>query len=549
MKPHVTILFLITKALPLLSKQDFEECVAKTVNAVFARNESVIYVHGGNARFPFLEENPRIIIDARIRIKLAQSYKSYSHNFVLDAEDYDEFMDVLKIVITGGLWHGSLTPQGKFLLITNEKNLEKKIKFFWQCGAINLVFLIYNSKRNGTVFTIDPQAVNNNCALELREFLTVTNCFAPTRIRLPNVFRKYTNCNVTHISSVTAEKVKIRVNESIRFILELFVELFKVSLKTIARTPFDLFTFYTSYRKPLPKLPFPRRIPTMKILQIVFKNIVWINILVAYVGTSLVWWLISRALSTTSSISLAFLKAFSITLFGWAGKLVSISSMRCLFLTYVLYSIHIQTAFTSKLIEILTIPQYEPRIKTLTELGDSNLVIYVKSNVYELFFDHEEPNNELYNKIKQKLEPLSDELYMMITTEFETYTNSAALLSKNEVEILSQFYQTNFCTISDFAFVSSLERVFAAAESAYIIKTLDKLINLLMESGVLNHFLKNVVNKWTVKQKNKTDEKPVLSLQHLYFVFVFWGSGLLMSAFALICELTYFNGLRGNKNR
>ncbi|KAF5287410.1 hypothetical protein FQR65_LT12235 [Abscondita terminalis] len=562
---HLTILLIILKTDAFFTNDDpiFMKCFARTIAKVFTKNETITHIYNKNVDFPIAKNNPIVVFNSNFQIHTSSTYKN-SHNYVLHADTYKDVLIVLQALALSKLWHNNLTRDGKFVLITNEKNMAQKITFFWSFGAINLVILVTNFKDIASVFTSDPQASNNNCGLNFKDVLSIAGCFAQTPIILPKIMRKYVNCNVTHIFPISEPSNKIRQLESIRFLLDLIVERLNVSLKTISTVtssqPFDFFSILTTYRR-LPKheftstffvdkvvwvVPFPRQIPIMKVLQIVFKEIVWIYVFVAFVGTSIVWWAITKLLSRTSSISLAFLDMFSVTLFGSVNSVNLFWSRRFLLLAYVLYSIHIQTAFTSKLIEVLTIPQYEPRIKTLDELCNSNVTIYARQDIYNHFFEHEEPDDTLFTKIKNKLKVLPTELFTAILMDHNTYKNSAILLTSNEAEMLNKHLQKDFCIIDDCTLVSNVYQVFEGGGGAYILKTIDHIISLLNESGILNYFLKNVEYKVFSVPVIKEKKKPPLSLQHLYFVFVFWGAGLLLSACTLAIELTYNYGMGRN---
>ncbi|KAF5307425.1 hypothetical protein FQR65_LT06939 [Abscondita terminalis] len=555
-KPALSLQHLYFVATLPKENPKLQKCIAKTMEKVFGKIESVLYVYVDNNRFPILQENPRVFFDARSQIRIPSTYRSYSRNYVLHVENHQNLMDALLAVGTSNLFDAKLVREGLYLLITTEEDLELKIQLSWKLGIINLIVLAYDSDGLMLVLTTDPQLPENLCGFFPKEFLTFDECFQQTSIVLPKIMRKYTNCHVKYFTIVKDVTNKVRHLESIRFLLDLLVKHLNVSLTvvnpTVSANRFDIFSMFDAYRASFPNkvfsstffsdtmvwiVPFPQRIPTMKILQVVFKTTVWICILVAFVLSSLTWWLVQRR---TSSIVQAFMNVFSLTLFGLTNKIESFWSMRCLFLAYVVYSIHIQTGFTSKLIQTLTIPQYEPRIETLTELADSDIVIYVKQNIYDHFFDHEEPNNALYNKIKEKLNVTSASVFSDIATDYNTFTKSAVLLTRNELEILSKVFQKDFCTIHDPLFLPNLDNVFVGNEGSYMFKTLDGFISLLKESGILNHFLQGVEYYVPLKPLRKSEEKPALSLQHLYFVFVFWSAGLILSWLMWIFELIYF---------
>ncbi|KAF5297963.1 hypothetical protein FQR65_LT09874 [Abscondita terminalis] len=513
---------------------NFDKCVVKTIHKVFANNVSLIYVCDGKMKFPVVDENPRIVLDARHRFYVPSTYRNYSQNYVIVAYDLNTLIDTFRAILRSRLWHEKLTPAGKFLLITFEEDIVGKVKTFWYFGMINLVVLVYDFKG-----------------------VMIDDCFTSTPVQMPKILRKYTNCNATYVTT-GSDQTDIKLLGLVNVLLNTVVNKLNVSLRTIDRMnknyTFDLFTISLLIHKSLANnmhtstifsdrmvwiVPFPHRISDLEIMQVTFKNIVWILILVTFVSASLTWWLITKMLTNNSSITEAFLKVYSITLFGSVDKFDLFRSMRCLFLAYVLYSIHIQTAFTSKLIEVLTIPQYEPTIKTITELSDANHTIVILKAYHDYFFEHEEPDNVLYNKIKNKFEVLNYRDYAAEVTDLKTYRNKAVLLSTNELDVLTTVFLKDFFTFQEQTFMSGIQYVLVGNSGSYLIKTIDQLISYLVETGILDHISKNIKYEIHIKREKIDENATKLSLQHLYVVFVFWGVGLSLSTVVIIFELVY----------
>ncbi|KAF5277252.1 hypothetical protein FQR65_LT00360 [Abscondita terminalis] len=492
---------------------NLNKCIAKTVEKVFAENQSVIYVYYEIMSIP--ETNPRILLDLNFPFYMASTYKNYHYNYIIHGEDMKRFRRAFDVLVQYHLWTLKQTSEGKLLLVTSEKDLEEIVVFIWKVGVINLVVLVYDTSGATRVFTSDPQAPENNCGLSLKKCLSVVDCFSSTPILFPKIFRKYTNCKITSVVP-TADELEIRkitVFKTIHFILDLIVERFNASLKNAIPTDvaYQLglhyivlkeYTLLPNYYITLPffddnmvwMVPFAQRISLVQSFQKIFKKIVWVYILVAFVGASLTWWLITKVSNGTSSISKVFLKMLSITLFGFVDKFGMGLSMRCLFLTYVLYSIHNQMGFTSRLIENLITSHYGSRINNLDELANSNISIYVSDSYYQKFFEHGKLNGTLYNKIRARLVKLPQLDYPNIIGNNHTYIKSGSLLTKSEYEMLQLSYEIDFCTIDGSNLPLKLKYVFAGSENAYILKTVNKLISLLMESGMLNSSKAKVEN-------------------------------------------------------
>ncbi|KAF5297968.1 hypothetical protein FQR65_LT09879 [Abscondita terminalis] len=549
---------LIVKILEMeLNKKPTLECVQKmiflTVRKVFPNNESVIYMYEDN-QIPITEENPTILFDVRNQITVLPPYRNFSHNYVIRADYYKNLAKALTSLAVSGLWNNKLMRQGKFILITLDENLQHKVTLFWKLGIINLIILLYDSEDSMAVLTSDPQAPSNDCGLMLKEFLNFDDCFASTRIQLPKILRKFTNCNVTYWTSTIDRSNSVKLFASIRFLLDLMDKTQNVSVTTISSIRPNLFTMSVHLRSSFDNfeytstffsdrmvwiVPFPPLIPNIKLIGIIFKDIVWIFVVIAFIVTSSIWCLIIRLLKRTLNVGNTFLKVFSITLFGHVDKFDLICSLRILFLAYVLYSIHIQTAFSSKLIEILTVAQYERAIATLTELSDSDVKIFVNEATFTHFFQHENLNRTLYDKIRNKFIVQNSKDYSVSVTDLKTFRNSGALLTSNELDILTTVFLIDFYTIEDYTFLPSLELSVAGLPGSYLIKSIDKLISILVESGILPHFVKNVKYEIPIKRQINYSKRTVLSLQHLYIVFVFWFVGLCLSTTAMIFEVIY----------
>ncbi|KAF5285773.1 hypothetical protein FQR65_LT13052 [Abscondita terminalis] len=525
MKLYVAILMTATGVATFLH----ETRIAKCAKNVFGTDATLIYVRNGT-KFSAKLPNPIVLFNARSRV---YARAILPQNYVIQADSFVDVLDLVRVsLVLSPFWRKKLTREGKFLLITADKDLEKKFAAFWKMGIINLVVLAYDFAGAARLLTSDPQAPDNACGLKVNAFSN-----SDARIQLPKTLRKYTNCNATYLTANTVTSKQAREHEMANFVLKTMVNRFGLSLTTEnsqttvhVRNFFtigigyrDLLTnhFYTSIfysDKMICIVPFPQKIPTMKIVKMIFKTIVWIYVLVTFVAASLTWWFIVKR----TNLSEAFLKVFSITLFGSTNDYERSRSMRCLFLAYVVYAIHIQTAFNSKLIEILTIPQYEPRIKSLTELGDSDVAILVREGIYTLFFDHEEHHGTLFNKIKEKMVVKEVGEYSDLVFDINTYNTMAVLLTNNEVELITNALKTEFCILDDFTFVPRMDMAFYGIEGAYILKTIDEVIVLLRESGLLDHFLKGINYDTDSHVATTGYEKQVLTLHHLYFVFVFW---------------------------
>ncbi|KAF5295394.1 hypothetical protein FQA39_LY13055 [Lamprigera yunnana] len=200
--------------------------------------------------------------------------------------------------------------------------------------------------------------------------------------------------------------------------------------------------------------------------------------------------------------------------------------------------------FTSSLIRILTIPQYEPTIKTLDELANSDLSIITHNITFNTILNIES-NTTLSKKIKNKV-VLSNYNEIVKIIEDERGLQKVAIPTEGyNLEMFIRTYQRNLQHFLDESFLGQTNYIFISKET-YIMPSLNEIIKILLESGLLQHHqnqYKNVLRNYTdiiEKENTAPSGNVVLSLDHLYPIFVFWGAGLILATVVFIIELLWY---------
>ncbi|KAK4876242.1 hypothetical protein RN001_012664 [Aquatica leii] len=232
-----------------------------------------------------------------------------------------------------------------------------------------------------------------------------------------------------------------------------------------------------------------------------------------------------------------FLEVYSITIMGSTNKNLLFSVFKFLFISYVLYAIHIQAVFTSKLVTLLTVPQYEKQIETLDELVESNNSLLTIDSYFE-FYNFTD-NAEVYLKVKSKLQQLNDiVIYNLLNTQDSRSTN-AIFVNQDLLEQTININKNKYYFFVDNSLMGNLKTVLFVRPTSYFVFTLNEIINRLVEAGLLDH-----ENRLFEVYENRTisiDEIKKLNMEDLYPVFVFWSIGLLIAFVAFISESLLFS--------
>ncbi|KAF5290690.1 hypothetical protein FQR65_LT01980 [Abscondita terminalis] len=533
-------------------------CVKNAIKQLFSEDDTLLYIHNGfKYVFPHTETNPQIVSN-RPRQSTMIEYKDfkYSYNYVIQVTNFSSAGGIFNLVRSSSFWHKRQSLYGTFFLITAAANMLRPFFLtFWSLGIINIIVLVYDSLGNGRLYTSDPQAPENECGSKLNSFLTKITCSSKENIVLPKTYRKFHNCKLTYVSATARLRIGVKSVEAAWLVLDTFVMYLKTDNITLydptyKQPRFDIFTFKSVHVHKIEDnvttasyfgedlvwiVPSPKRVPPMKTLGLIFKNIVWSMIIVGFVSVTIAWWLILKHVNLFSDFTEILLRIFSITIFGGAHRYELFWGIRFLFISYVLYSIHIQTAFTSKLMEVLTAPQYERGIKNIHDLAKSNLSILVREDIYGVYFEHMESNDPLFKAVKSNIKTLTGDKMGGYIVNKTTYKKYAVLVQKNFMDIISESLHVQPNYIVENTFLATLHTAFMGMDNAYVLKTIDKVISILIESGVQEYFINNV--KYRYKIKFIKAQVPIkLSLNHLYPIFVFWCSGLIISLFVFVLE-------------
>ncbi|KAF5286766.1 hypothetical protein FQA39_LY04189 [Lamprigera yunnana] len=291
---------------------------------------------------------------------------------------------------------------------------------------------------------------------------------------------------------------------------------------TSCTAPFERAIYYWT-------VPQRKLIDPLEVFKIVFKTDVWILIILTFVLTSVIWWFIGWCTQKVNFTS-ALLKVYSLTIFSAMDKVPSILSLRFIFITYVMYAIHIQSIFTSNLIKLLTNVHYEPAIETLEQLAQSDLPILMYAGSIGIFHNKER-NDSLYMKIANKTHGISWDGYMKSLFDETILEYNSVFVQAELLQEMIIKHNIKMRVISDDTLLGANKYMFGTNIGFHLIKPVEKIVSTLLEAGLIdfkasefNRFMEKFEYKYKGESKNygNSSNPKVLSLTHVYPIFVIW---------------------------
>ncbi|KAF5272750.1 hypothetical protein FQA39_LY07777 [Lamprigera yunnana] len=224
------------------------------------------------------------------------------------------------------------------------------------------------------------------------------------------------------------------------------------------------------------------------------------------------------------------------------GKLeeARIRSLSAFASLYILDIIH-------KVINITIVPEriYDDNIKIIRQqLADFNISIIMTEGMAS-FFKDDDKEYTLYNKIKRKMILLSDDEYTdtMIDNSVVTPKNYATMISRNDLYQIISAFNMKFQYFADNSLFGKVSFILSPNTGSSIFHPINKITTTLLESGLIDF----EVTKFERAMKNNSnydnsvdstvEDKVVLTLSHVYPIFVFWGAGIIISTVVFFAEI------------
>ncbi|KAF5277072.1 hypothetical protein FQA39_LY06310 [Lamprigera yunnana] len=401
-------------------KDDLKQCVHSLIANISSGYDTVLFYSDNSYDHTFynLIKIPFININAKGTIYNLENYSIGRDIVILSISKSNDVTYFFRQMMRVGLWTFRSARIRRFVIILPLQQhywlARDLLSNLWSIHVVEVVF-VYHDQNTIRLFTSDPQHPKNECGRKAK-FIYEYTFNSIKKIKFPKLWRSYENCTLIYWYDHPMELSK-HTNEMYFkgiFLLETAVQRLHLTLVKEKRN--NNFTYYgfrifvnhishcnhRFYDCSIPFLsnelvwivPAPKIIHALEVFRITFKDIVWILIISSFLFTSLTWWFISKRNDNNSFVS-SSLDIYSATLFGFINRIPPFLSPRLIFITYVFYAVHIQTAFTSQLIRLLTVPQYGHSITSLEELSRSPFPIFTHEGT-SVLFEHEEGRSNYY---------------------------------------------------------------------------------------------------------------------------------------------------------
>uniref|UniRef100_A0A1Y1K2K3 Ionotropic glutamate receptor C-terminal domain-containing protein n=1 Tax=Photinus pyralis TaxID=7054 RepID=A0A1Y1K2K3_PHOPY len=550
-------------------------CIRKTIDKLFSDAHSITFVTDYSEYcddiVPLELNRPVFVVAVNLHPKTVNFFTT-GNDFIFCVRNVD-LLSYASYLIGHLKWSERKGYSDVRVLVISPGNVERMHDQCWKSLLYNVVLLSWGSGEE--VLSVSNQFTEGNNCGERARVIEKESCAGSVNIQFPKT------SNLNQCPLVLAVYHKSRFNylklvkscPDVRYIMEFLMNLMAQYFNTkyvvhVANREGDIAQFI-EYNKNIsiflyadPTAPaniasqpvlthsivwiVPKSlpVPAIRVVLLAFKSLVWYLIIFTFVSTVFVWWLIvgcqNRRFRLEDGLD-AMTNVSSLTILSSIPVMPRSFLHRSVILAYLIYIIHISCAFTSRWIELLTVPQYEFQIKTLQQFADANLPIYISNNFQRNHFSRNDTNNALYEKLQKLLIPCRT--HDTMTTgirRVHNYRNCAAIVTHQDI-ITTQMSMTDkfdVVKIEDSSITGAHHLKFGYKLNYYFAVHIDTFLQKLVESGIgpkefneLNaEYFKNGI-------REEAQDTVVLTLGHLYFAFCLLGLGLALALAVFLVEL------------
>ncbi|KAF5284956.1 hypothetical protein FQA39_LY16911 [Lamprigera yunnana] len=486
---------------PTRQRDNVRLCMERIIDVYGDDATTILSMYGDKTKRNFLPHPMQVpMININMDRKVHKlNYQPRKELIIIDAENMKG-----GVINEMGIWSNVHHLKRKLVFLWPiEAHYQEKEAFrtIWQFEILDAVVLVYDysSRSDFTEVVVSNRLHPLNRCGDVVANMSRFSCDQIKRNRKQKFFRNYSKCRLTYHYDLQFE----HVNNELHYITKFFISEIVTSLnltlskkhKSTATTKSDHYILMLSVIRSCAfermfcgkiftrgfnvwTIPSPKRLGSLEVFRLIFKWDTWILIFLSFIFTCLVWWAISTCRRSTN-FSSTVLDVYSITLTGAINNVPNCFSLRCLFLTYVIYAIHIQTGFTGNLVQLLTVPQYSV-IKTVEELADSNLPILIARDSANVIFNMTHKGNKIFEKIKNNMVVVSYNEWEELHENLLLLENSSILTGEANIQTLVNKLRRKIYFIPDDTISTSEPFTFNTRAGCYIRQDIDKVIKVKM---------------------------------------------------------------------
>ncbi|KAK4873880.1 hypothetical protein RN001_013240 [Aquatica leii] len=531
------------------------QCLKSISKSFFDPYETVYYIYDTHIiDFERINENMYVIIDIN-QFRICQECRAAT-NFIIYVQTSKSLVTTLNSIILSPMWNKLQSPKGKYVVVTPEKSTTTLFKVLWSVYLVKSVLLVYDNQSIPKIYTCNPYAYENQCGNYVKEYSS-QQCAENTSLQIKDISKNFNKnylsilfydpkLSYSNVFSVLTLMIQDALNVTLRASLnnienDLTPPKLFISLPFYYGHPsYDLSDHYY-FENNVWLVPVPIRISPFKALVSVFTVDIWILIIVIMMFTAIFWWLGKVLLERNEYLKklyFVFIEMVSATINASVSVMPQTVALKILVVSYIIYIIHIQAIYTSNLIRIFTNPPYEDSIDTLEDLANSDLTIY-SSRALKLFYKTNTLFEvELSNKILSKLVIVTN--YTNSIEEGSRFRNCAIVIYEQELLSHKTDVLLLMKKIVDNRLTGKRHHQFFIRKGSFFLDVINRIIAIGVESGILDKAGEKIrfqVSKIINVNENMEDSDPVvLTMEHVYVVFVLWIAGMIIAIIVFIFE-------------
>ncbi|KAK4873610.1 hypothetical protein RN001_012970 [Aquatica leii] len=494
-------------------------CVLDTIKQLFKEEETVHFICETCEDFiPSKLKNPYVIININKKLPTYRHIK----NIIIQVESVTVLQEVAKIMESDNTVNKQFI---QCLVITNNINHSDAFQILWKVLVINVI-LITQQNNLYVIKQANPYDDGNYCGNNTN-IINTQNCSTKIILKKVKQLNGY-ELNVTIRGSLN--NFMVDAKPPMLFISPPFY---------YGHPSYDLTNHYYSENN-VWLVPAPIRMSPFKALVSVFTIDIWILIIGFMMFTTVFWWLVkvfSERNRYFDKFCFVFIEMVSATINASVNVIPQLTSLKILVLFYIIYIIHIQTIYTSNLIRIFTNPPYEDPIKNFEDLSNSDLPIYCGGTIKMFLKENTVHEVDLSNKILSKLMVSNDTTYI---EEGVRFRNCAYVMYEEDLLLCKTDDLLLMKKMVDNRLTGKRNHPFFVRKGSFFLEVVNRVIAIGVESGILDKAREKVrfqVSKLITVNENMDDSDPVvLTMEHVYVVFVLWIVGMIISIIAFCFE-------------
>ncbi|KAF5294119.1 hypothetical protein FQA39_LY13490 [Lamprigera yunnana] len=515
------IVRIVSSKLEIIENTDeLTSCVSTVSRLIFDEGNTIYFISDNDNLQIFPKSYGYININ--INKSILNLKQLYGQNFIIHVEDAS-LNDTINQMTSSSIWYQRRSPKGRFIIVTTQTNIQQLFVTLWDHILINAVVVLHQKGTNATILMSNPHAPGNKCGTYVENYYS-EKCEKVKIISFLKPFRSFNGCT---LEILTIKNVFNLPGNYFQRLIKIMENKLNVTTKpmrdvnNLLTSKLFLFLFYNYalhnvFERGINMLalnvmwivPVADEKSALKALTSIFQLDLWLFVLGSFTVIVIFWTLVVKCYNKSIDFSGIFLKVYHMTLMGSLHQIPKYTTLKYIFLTYIVYAVHIQSIYTSNLVRILTIAQYEKQISNIYDLADSDLPIYTINEVIQFSFKKNvNYEREVSEKIFKRLITITSAQEADIIVQISNFRNCAVLTfspawPKKPINV-KRFINNSFTEIPEIGF--------RVRHGHYIMDTVNSLYQTIVESGLYHKFMKELFSK---KIEPDDSHSVVITLEH-----------------------------------